>query len=327
MFYRIQASTYTLGRESSNAVQLSVVCENCSSILTGEFQEFSSMTNIRAWWHYTWTPHFAFLANGINRIEIIANAKKQSGYLVKIDDLSICLCHDFKRECLLSAGGWEYMDNISMSADGKACTEWSTERGTERGIEWHTTDEQANYTLHTLNKMYDILAFNTTFCRGIDLYQGGSIAHCSSDSSHFHIPYCACATDWHRCPATGMCLPQRLSFDKYNYRIMFTGDKFTLSVNISRPDKDPRLYDKQTLLPSNMNVVWQKLVKYSDMTMTLFVNKVSHTLNDTIVKCRWQNNKDCSHQFIERYTDMGLCYTFNMNKTSAVHSNTIGETD
>jgi hypothetical protein len=185
-----------------------------------------------------------------------------------IDDLSIRPCEDYKRECLLSSTGLEYMGQVSHAYDGTQC-----------------------------RKPCD-------------------------------VPYCACAREWFPCP-TGQCLPNRMSIRDCRRTLEHQRQRY--SVNISRPDEDPMLDDKiyeLNMLTAYMKIkiAYDKLAQYQEADMREFIVNTSLARDRFILECQWETGYDCSDKFTQRFTEMGLCYTFNPNSSNSTYSNAIGET-
>jgi hypothetical protein len=174
---------------------------------------------------------------------------------------------------------------------------------------------------------------NTSSCHGASwsnvhgtqCYDGSAMSLCD-------VLYCACATGWFQCP-TGQCLPNRMSIDD----CLDTRSKWMNqtqrrhSVNISRPDADPTLNDNIFKLHNhapcmkNKNV-YDKLVKYQETDMREFIVDTSLARDRFILQCHWETDNDCSDGFTQRFTEMGLCYTFNANSSNSANSNAVGET-
>jgi hypothetical protein len=146
-----------------------------------------------------------------------------------------------------------------------------------------------------------------------------------------NVPYCACAKGWFQCP-TGQCLPNRMSVDD----CLDTRDPWLdqtqrrYSVNISRPDEDPslddKIYDIHKLTPHLKYInVYNKFIDYHTANMSEFITDTSLERDSSILECQWETGDDCSDKFMERFTEMGLCYTFNGNSSNLVYSNAVGE--
>jgi hypothetical protein len=278
-----------------------------------------------------WKPYFLVLPPGIHRITLTAftyGKQTVSTYgkrvitYIRLDDISIRPCADFKRECLLSPSGSEYMGAVSTSVSGDKCTNW--------GIETLIRNENRLDVLGILHELYDVPWQNATYCRQTELVSFPRLTCMAREYVYYdcYVPYCSCAIGWFRCP-NGHCLPKRMSSDVCNRKTNYLKYDDNIKprwVNISRPDENKTLDDpEQVIVSSNMNIVWQKLLARNDMSMTSFVDSVSHDLHNFMIDCRWLNDKNCASQFEARFTDMGRCYTFNANTTALIHSDNAGE--
>jgi hypothetical protein len=250
-----------------------------------------------------------------------------------IDDLSIRPCKDYKRECLLSSKGLEYMGQVSQTLDGTQCTKW----GDVKVNTLTTTMCQYHFMLEiSAGEYFKLQAThwrNTSSCHGASLSDmRGAQCYNGSAMSLCDVPYCACATGWFQCP-TGQCLPNRMSIDDacLDTRSNWMGQtQRRYSVNISRPDEDPTLDDKIYELHKpthymNDKTVYDKLVQYQEAEMREFIVDTSLARDRFILECQWETGNDCSDQFTQRFTEMGLCYTFNANSSNSANSNAVGE--
>jgi hypothetical protein len=91
---------------------LHVVEENHRVVLSKDLTSHIATDEHR----YTWWPYFFTLPSGLHWIKLTAQGDRPSYYMYTrfnfIDDLSIRPCEDYKRECLLSSQGLEYMDKL-----------------------------------------------------------------------------------------------------------------------------------------------------------------------------------------------------------------------
>jgi hypothetical protein len=49
--------------------------------------------------------------------------------------------------------------------------------------------------------------------------------------------------------------------------------------------------------------------------MAEFIADTSLARDSFILECQWETGEDCSDKFVQRFTEMGLCYTFNANSS------------
>jgi hypothetical protein len=98
---------------------LQIVEENLRVVLSKDLTSHASKHR-RTWW-----PYFFTLPSGLHWIKLTVQGEDSNKLTTNlIDDLSIRPCEDYKRECLLSSKGLEYMGQVSQTFDGTQCTKW-----------------------------------------------------------------------------------------------------------------------------------------------------------------------------------------------------------
>jgi hypothetical protein len=97
-----------------------VIGENLKVVLSKDLTSHASQRR------YTWWPYYFTLPSGLHWIHLTVRGEGLASKLHNnvIDDLSIRPCEDYKRECLLSSKGLEYMGQVSQTLDGTQCTKW-----------------------------------------------------------------------------------------------------------------------------------------------------------------------------------------------------------
>jgi hypothetical protein len=312
---------------------LQVVDENLTVVLSKDLTSFI----VTSYEHrFTWWPYFFTLPSGLHWIKLTVQADKLYGLSRNsIDDLSIRPCEDYKRECLLSSTGLEYMGLVSQTLDGTQCTKWGDVKVNQSDDHLYVASKIMFMLETSANEYFNLQAThwrNTSSCHGASLSNvHGAQCYDGSEMSLCDVPYCACATGWFQCP-TGQCLPNRMSVaDCLDTKTYWTGQtQRRYSANISRPDADPALHDAMYELHKptphmNNKTVYDKLAQYQEADMREVIVDTSLARDRFILECRWEAGGDCSDKFIQRFTEMGLCYTFNANSSTLMNSNTVGE--
>jgi hypothetical protein len=100
---------------------------------------FSKDLSLHAYNHRNnWWPYFFNLPSGLHWIKLTVQGKRLSfRNFNMIDDFSIRPCEDYKRECLLSSIGLEYMGQVSHTIDGTQCTKWGDIKENEYYINFY----------------------------------------------------------------------------------------------------------------------------------------------------------------------------------------------
>jgi hypothetical protein len=285
---------------------------------------------------YIWWPYFFTLPIGLHWIKLTVQAEILIELTINvIDDFSIRPCEDYKRECLLSSKGLEYMGQVSQTFDGSQCTKWGDVKVKKSDDHIRvansimfmldtSADDYFNLQATHWRKTSSCHGASSSDVHGAQCYDGSVMSVCD-------VPYCACATGWFQCP-TGQCLPNRMSIDD----CLDTRGKWInqtqrrYSVNISRPDENPTFHDKiyelHKLKPYMTNkTAYDKLAQYQEAEMRKFIVDTSLARDRFILECQWESGNVCSDLFTQRFTEMGLCYTFNANSSNSTHSNAVGE--
>ena len=328
LFFYNQVVTY----HQFTILQLSILPENLEN-------ETNYTLQFNATSEKSWQPKFFILPPGIHRIKFTIFADGFSDPTF-IDDLSVRPCHDFKRECLLSAFGYEYMGNLSHSAFADECSTWNKANET---VEYLNRRD-----LHTMNQLYNSPWSSAAYCRHPFDYKTGSVLECPRGDNFVRckVPHCTCATGWTKCK-NGHCIPSRLIINSYRVDANILQKAKELCNGSSplthyegykrqylfplqfpgRPDEDPSLDDDSTwqdIFVSNKNYTLQKLLSINKMNMSSFIIALSHKRENLLLRCQWEKHENCE-QFKGRFTDMGLCYTFNRNALKIYKTDKVGE--
>jgi hypothetical protein len=75
----------------------------------------------------------------------------------------------------------------------------------------------------------------------------------------------------------------------------------------------------------NNKTVFDRLAQYQEAEMREFIVDASLARNRFVLECQWETGHDCSDEFTQRFTEMGLCCTFNANSSTSANSNAGGE--
>ena len=307
-----------------------------SNIILSVSSEYSSETidesKVFQLFRFTRQQYFVYLPAGLHKIylTVVGNGQRPTG--VSIDDFSIRPCEDFKRECLLSTDSLAYMGTASISTyKNRTCEPW-------RNYEYIF---YSNYykLLNMTSLLYNVSSLDTNYCRHIlDNDETKTGLYCVIEKFRKlcnPVPYCDCARGWFKCKS-GQCIPKNFfcngkvdcsdasDEDKaYCKQALQNSHK---TFGLGRPDEDLNLYDKTQLnISSNKNRLAEKLFSFNMMSMSAFINKTSFRSNQSILKCLWLNDEECLQEIEERFTDMGLCYTFNSNSSSVFRTDRSGE--